>query len=193
MGSRERPTEGRSLATIQKVMIVQWSKLKTRLGALIDPGIRKRVDFHLTQHRKHYDEVSQRICTCGNAPREIWITVDKLKVFSANYSEYQMEEFVFHWNNGVGHEEARHILACREIHDYQEVGDSLRAYLDLDPHEALRSQDPILKALAIIDRRIGKRTLRSLVVGEDEHSLVRLLYCLRCPTTRGGARVRIPN
>jgi len=118
--------------------------------------------------------------------------VDGLKVFSANYSEYQMERFALRWNHGIEHGEARDILARREIHDYHDVGDSFRAYLDMDPHEALASQDPVLKALAIIDRRVGKRTLRKLRVSRDEHSLVRVFYCLRCPETRGRAPAKVP-
>ena len=163
---------------------LQWSKLKSRLIALIEPEIRKRVDFHLTQHRTHYDEVSQRVCTCPNAPREIWVMVDGLKVFSANYSEYQMEEQVL-LRHGIEPQEALDVLARREIHDYREVGDSLRAYLDLDPHEALTSQNPILRGLAMIDRRVGERTLKKLKISDDEHSLVRVFYYLRCANARG--------
>ena len=111
--------------------------------------------------------------------------VDDSKGFSANYSEYDMEEGVLWRKYRIDGQEAREILAHREIHDYQDVGDSLRAYLDLDPHEALASQDPILKALAIIDQRIGKRTLRKLTIRGNEHSLVRVFYCLRCPEARG--------
>lgn len=162
---------------------MQWSKLKSRVIALIEPKVRKRVDFHLTQHRTHYDEVSQRVCACPNAPREIWIMVDGLKVFSANYSEYEMEEQVL-WSYGINPQQAVDVLARREMHDYRRVGDSLRAYLDLDPHEALTSCDPILRALAIIDGRVGKRTLKKLMIGDDEHSLVRVFYSLRCATSR---------
>jgi hypothetical protein len=37
-----------------------------------------------------------------------------------------------------------------------------------------------VRALAIIDRRVGKRRLRMLEVGPLEHPLVRQLYQLRC-------------
>jgi hypothetical protein len=37
-----------------------------------------------------------------------------------------------------------------------------------------------VRALAVIDRRAGKRRLRSLEVGPLEHPLVRELFRLRC-------------
>jgi hypothetical protein len=100
-----------------------------------------------------------------------------------------MEEQVL-WSYGMEPQQALDVLACREIHDYREVGDSLRAYPDLDPHEALTSQDPILRAFAIIDRRVGKRTLKKLMISEDEHSLVRVLYSLRSANVREQRRRR---
>jgi hypothetical protein len=52
---------------------------------------------------------------------------------------------------------------------------------------ALRSPNPFLRSLAIIDRRIGRRTLESLKIGEHEHSLVKEFYRLRMSTLAGPA------
>jgi hypothetical protein len=71
------------------------------------------------------------------------------------------------------------ILTKHEIHDPSAITSSIRTYFDLDPQVALSSSDPILKALAIVDRRIGRRTLKSLEIADDEHSLVKTLYALR--------------
>ncbi len=66
-----------------------------------------------------------------------------------------------------------------EIHDPSGITSSIRTYFDLDPQIALTSADPILKALAMIDRRIGRRTLKSIKLNENEHSLVKTFYALR--------------
>lgn len=66
-----------------------------------------------------------------------------------------------------------------EIYSPHDVWASLESYLDLQPQVALQLTDPILKAMAMVDRRIGVRTLKQLNLGDDEHSLVRLLYFLR--------------
>ena len=56
----------------------------------------------------------------------------------------------------------------------------LEAYLSLPIDEALRSPSPLVRAMAVVDRRVGKRRLRALDVGPREHPLVRELYLLRC-------------
>lgn len=55
----------------------------------------------------------------------------------------------------------------------------MRAYLDMPVREALFSPNPFLRSLAIIDRRVGRRTLQELVVTRDDHSLVQRFYRLR--------------
>jgi hypothetical protein len=52
----------------------------------------------------------------------------------------------------------------REIHNPWDIKESLIRYLDPNPHRALRSRDPVHKALAIIDRRVGYRSLTELKI-----------------------------
>jgi hypothetical protein len=66
-----------------------------------------------------------------------------------------------------------------EIHPPQQLGDAMRAYLDMPIHSALKSKNPFIRSLAVIDRRIGKRTLEELKIGAGEHSLVKEFYRLR--------------
>jgi hypothetical protein len=51
--------------------------------------------------------------------------------------------------------------------------------LDKDNKAALVSDDPFIRAFAIIDRRTGKRALEKLTIGENEHSIVKTFYRLR--------------
>jgi hypothetical protein len=168
---------------------MQWSKIKTRLMALVCPTLRGHIDFHLTVYRTHHTD-DGNICRCKRA-REFWITIDGLKVFRASYCKYAFEAFVMWantgvspWDRGPQQAEAVKIFERRELHDPDDVVTLLKSYLDLDPRMALRSNDPVLRALAIIDRRIGVRTLQQLKVEDDEHSLVRMFYWLRCSGQR---------
>jgi hypothetical protein len=106
-------------------------------------------------------------------------------VFSASYCKNMVEEGrtgISTWENPLNAKRAADILSQRGVHDAGDVISSLRTYLDLDPQIALSSTDPVLKAMAVIDRRVGKRTLESLPVADEEHSLVRTLYLLRMKT-----------
>lgn len=73
-----------------------------------------------------------------------------------------------------------------EIHPPQQLGDAMREYLDLPVRVALHSPNPFLRALAIIDRRVGRRTLEALKIGEREHSVVKRFYALRMDTFDDG-------
>jgi len=154
---------------------MQWSKLKSRLMALVDPGVGKRIDFHLMTYRKLSELASEFI-----------VTVDGHKVFGASATHYNRETYVTtRWTglvaSGDGHEPriVEQSLIGRNVLNPADITSSIRTYLDLDPKIALCSSDPVLKALAVIDRRTGRRTLNALEMADDEHALVRALYLLR--------------
>jgi hypothetical protein len=66
-----------------------------------------------------------------------------------------------------------------EQHRPQQFGDALRAYLDLPVADALTSKDPFIRAMAMIDRRVGRETLEKHKPKSGDHSLIRLFYDLR--------------
>lgn len=163
---------------------MQWSKLRVDLLAFVAPKLRGRIDYHLTTYRKLSEQA-----------HEVWITVDQQRVFCASYSRHNIAEHVLEWKRGIrpwdeGKEgkAAEDILTSREIHDAGDVVSSFRTYLDLDPQIALTSTDPILRALAMVDRRIGARTLREIQLADKEHSLVRRFRDLRVETMKAETR-----
>jgi len=154
---------------------MQWSKLRSHLLTFVAPGLRKRIDFHLINYRK-----------LSELANEFLITVDGQKAFSASYSRHNIADHVVRRRTGlIGYGDSSNakkvddILAAHEIHAPCDITSSIRTYLDLDPQVALSSNDPILKALAIVHRRIGRRTLKSLEIADGEHSPVKTLYALR--------------
>jgi hypothetical protein len=146
---------------------MQWSKLKTRIRLRIHPELRERIDLHLTSYRRSHDGADK-----------VWITIDGVRVFSAKHYQYYRAE---HWElvEGSGIEGARHNLAKREIHGPNGFGDSMREYLDIPVAEALASDDTLIRAFAIIDRRAGKRSLAKMEIFSTDHKLVKAFYQLR--------------
>lgn len=178
-------------------LYVQWSKVKTRVKALMAPSLRKRIDFHMTQYRLHHNDQGD-VCTCRDA-YDLWVTIDQLEVFRASYCRYASESWVFELKTGLSPRDqgldgelVRDFFNRREIHNPWNVTQSLVRYLDLNPHRALRSRDPIHKAFAIVDRRVGNRSLTALRIAPAEHSLVRLFYWLRLPEFSQSTRGRTP-
>ena len=147
---------------------MQWSKLKTRIKMLISPVLRKRLDFHITSYRESHDGVEKA-----------WVTLDGVKFFNCGHYDYEFS-FAEGFYAGMSKDELMEWLEKQEIHSPSYMVGSMRAYLDTSIAEALRSDNPFIKALAIIDRRVGKRTLEGIKIGGSEHTLVKSFYELRC-------------
>jgi hypothetical protein len=66
-----------------------------------------------------------------------------------------------------------------QIHSPGDFGNAMRLYLTIPATVALSSDDPLIKAFAIVDRRIGKRSFAKLDLSDCEHVLVKAFYKLR--------------
>lgn len=166
---------------------MRWSKLKSNLEALRAPAVAGRVALHQARYRYTNEEVGR-----------VWLTVDGREIASFDTSTYVrrraelqaqlLEHRAAETPTGASDrvasleadERAREILRrAGQYDDYEAIAD-LEAYLSLTIDDALASPSPLVRALAMVDRRIGKRRLRSMRVGQEEHPLVTLLYLLRC-------------
>ena len=147
---------------------MQWSKLKTRIKSFICPELKRRIDFFVTSYRESHDGADK-----------VWITVDREKLFECKHYPFEWAEAEA-YHSGLRKEQVKVHLADKEVHSPGNFGNAMRVYLELPIEEALKSSDPLVKAFAIVDRRLGKRTLAKLEMSESEHSLVRAFYELRC-------------
>ena len=147
---------------------MQWSKLKSRVKDLICPELRDRIDFHLTSYRSSHDGADK-----------VWITIDGKQIFNCKHYPYERAEFAAHLS-GLHDDEAKSALRAVEIHSPGDFGDAMRSYLDMSVGDALQSPDPIVRAFAIVDRRVGKRALAKVDVSDCQHTLVNAFYQLRC-------------
>jgi hypothetical protein len=119
------------------------------------------------------------------------ITVDGKPVLELSYDRFRREgdgwfasirggqKYGFWFSASSADETAWSEHQSDEIHPPQQLGDAMRTYLALPVDEALTSVNPFIRALAIIDRRVGRRRLEALEIREEDHSLVREFYRLR--------------
>ena len=146
---------------------MQWSKLKSRVKSFICPELKDRIDFHLTSYRESHDGADK-----------VWITVDGQRVLSCKHYPREWAEAEAYYG-GLRGEQVTDLLKAREIHGPGDFGNAMRAYLSLPVGEALKSSDPLVRAFALVDRRVGKRTLEKLEISDVEHTLVKAFYELR--------------
>ncbi|MHB0981524.1 MAG: SF0329 family protein [Thermoleophilia bacterium] len=77
-------------------------------------------------------------------------------------------------------DEAGELLARKAVFHQASLHDALTDYLSLSIDDALASTHPVTRALAVLDRRTGKRRLRDFPFMADEHPVVRMLHQVRC-------------
>ena len=165
---------------------MMWSQLKKRIEATFADSVAGRVEVWNTRYRKSHDEEG-----------EAWITIDKQLVSSMGTYTYFNESYreanrlceergctdyrdpdqyeAYH----RAHDKADQIVHDRGMFRMEDVNSALFDALNLSIDDAIKSDNPIIRAFATLDRRFGKRRLAAFD-DSKEHPLVRTLYRIRC-------------
>lgn len=163
-----------------------WHQLAVSLRDRLAPSLRGRVKFHQARYRYTREEVGR-----------VWLTVDGREVIQFDSSTYIRRRAELSATlraalpggpepvPGSAEYDAADASAVAQLReaglydDYCALAD-LEAYLSLAIEDALSSPGPLMRALAVVDRRVGKRRLRAMAPLRHEHPLVQELYALRC-------------
>ncbi|MEA2558967.1 MAG: hypothetical protein QOH06_471 [Acidobacteriota bacterium] len=167
-------------------MGIQWSKLKKQVEQRFAPSVAGRVELRTTNYRHAHDSTGRG-----------WITVDKTEVHNFCTLKYWVEHnalasgireanSAMDWRDPAQRagyyeagDQADAILEMRGVVTQSWFEDSLQDFLSLSIEDALQSENFLHRALSILDARLGKRRLRSLEFGPEEHPLVRRFLALR--------------
>jgi len=163
---------------------MRWSQIRKQVREFICPELRAIVDFHVTGYRKAHDDVG-----------EAWITVDGNKVFGAGF---------YKWWNAFGK-----LCASRDCLEPQSINNSgfatfsklyrdteqnlqnqglyatdhlicaLTDYLNMSLNDAIESKNHLTRAIAMLDRRLGKRRFSKVIIRESDLPIVKLFYQMR--------------
>ncbi|AEV67022.1 SF0329 family protein [Acetivibrio clariflavus] len=185
-----------------------WSKLKKQLEDFICPCLKGRVEFWITNYRKAHDQMGRAYITvdgkevvnmCSikkeiaiyNAEKEIRdsenicseqddFKQDKMYELlkKEGFAENILSQIAINRNiNNLAHKK----IEEQDIFSQYDFLEAAEKFLSSPIEESLRSDNSIVKALALIDRRVGKRTLKRLKESiKDESELVKYFYSLRC-------------
>ena len=147
-----------------------WSKLKKRSEELLAASLSSRVKYHLTR----YGPGVSTHMTRG------WITFDGREILSCSTikqvrESYQLTGKWYSEEKGVQGELHRQKMFTRD-----EYVDALEEYVQGTTEDLLQSVNPITRAIALLDRRVGKRRLRQIVLDNNELQVVKDFYRIRC-------------
>jgi hypothetical protein len=125
---------------------MQWTKVKTRFEELVAPSLRGRVQVHVTEYRE----------TKGFDLGRGWITLDGEEVVSVQIPAFYTRHMVF-------------------SSDTLNFGYAVGTYVAMSISAARSSPDPLLRGLAFLDRRLGRRSL--LGVDKDQLHEFEMALC----------------
>src|SRR5436189_4300420 len=104
-----------------------WSRLKAKIEKRFALSLRDRVAVHFTSYRGAVSEAGRG-----------WLLIDKTELPLAAIQPFDAAR-------------------APGQHDHWTFHDALVAYLNLRLEDALRAADPLHRALAMVDRRLGRR------------------------------------
>jgi hypothetical protein len=164
---------------------MRWSKLKQLVEDRMADSLQRRVEVYYTRYRTMKDEYGRG-----------WITLDKSEIVrmsdhdfinQRDEAERQIEKGSIAFDGqyvdvtyGYAAPRGTSFVHQQGIYGGWEFTRSLWKSLSLSIEDALYSENVIIRAFAMLDSRLGKRRLRALHLGDDEHPLVRQFYDLRC-------------
>lgn len=167
---------------------MKWSKSKKALENLLADAVKKRVRFHMTRYGPGVSETMTRA----------WVTWDKKELVNMSNVEWLIESYALqHQIRELNHctdyrdpqqregyylayQEAQDIVQKRGTLSRFQFEEAVEEYLGLSVENAMDSANPIIKALCMFDKRLGKRRLPGISLSQTEHPLVKLFYRLRC-------------
>jgi hypothetical protein len=165
---------------------MQWSKLKDRLDSTRARALIGRLELRVTRYRHAHDQL-------GRA----WVTFDGREVFDLCDHRFWMESDSISIDLQAINGTPSHLAQRQAISITTQKGNLARwdfiaaaeAFLELSIDRALASDNPLLRGLAVIDRRVGRRRLKEMLAGLSlENPLVQRLLEVRCATE--GIRVQ---
>lgn len=176
---------------------MQWSKTKLKLESFLCDNLQGRIKIYATVYRKFPD-----------CPSRVWIRFDNKEIISASDVTYQTKHeelyrkikeeeglkgipFNENWNLMINSCERRklieasdnveEILISKNIFNSYHFYESFIRYCSLSINDALHSENIIIIAYAMLDRRLGKRKLEKLkFLINDTHPLILDFYKIRC-------------
>lgn len=147
---------------------MQWSQLKNRIESTFAVSIKGRIEIWSTRYRRAVHQYG-----------ESWITFDKQKIATMGTLRFEGARYDTARLNGFPWVEAVQAVHDQGIFDSRDLNSALFSYLSLSIDDAIESNNPIIQAFAILDRRFGKRRLADFDV-QGAHPLVQSFYMVRC-------------
>ncbi|MFA1511886.1 hypothetical protein ACDN41_21905 [Priestia aryabhattai] len=163
----------------------KWSKAKKRLLSFVCESLHSRVDFQVINYRKAHDQLGRAVITVDKVEmlNMCTITAEKEEYYRERDIRIQLDDFTYDnvFNNRAIQEQAQEQLKTEGIYAQYDFFSALEEYFNSPIELSLKSNDMLIKILCMLNRRVGKRTLRKMKESIlEENTFVQDFYQLRC-------------
>ena len=159
-----------------------WSKTKKQLEELTCTTLKNRVKIFVTQYRKSHDQHG-RVCILVDG-KEVFHMCDlkyNVNLWNKEIELRENPEMRMHKESYSIYWEADEIIRNQGIFNKDHFFDAIAQYLNNPIDNSLNSENMIVTILALLDRRVGKRTLNNLNIEmKKQPTMVQYFYKLRC-------------
>jgi hypothetical protein len=162
----------------------QWSKLKKKLDSFKCDSLKERVQFTVTNYRWAHDQLGRAFITVDKKEVLNMCTITSEVALNRRAYEIKREKQIPYtdWSQNPSIWEEAHAWILDEgIFAQYDFFDAVEEYFHQPIEESLKSNNMLIKIFALIDRRVGKRTLEKIkesILYENE--IVQFFYKLRC-------------
>jgi hypothetical protein len=170
---------------------MQWSKLKKQVESHFASSVSGRVELRSTRYRESHDREGRAWITLDGEELYdfcTWRTIVSENQLVAGIRAANRTEDFRDPRQRAGYfeasEQAQDINGRQGIHNQYEFYQAVEEFLSLPISAVLASPNLIVRALGMLDSRLGKRRLRGMILASGEHPLIRRLYEFRCSVER---------
>jgi hypothetical protein len=162
----------------------QWSKVKKKLDSFKCDSLKERVQFTVTNYRRAHDQLGRAFITVDKKEVLNMCTITSEMALNRRKYEIKREKHIPYtdWSqNRIIWKEAHEWVLDEGIFAQYDFFDAVEEYFQQPIEESLKSSNMVIKIFALIDRRVGKRTLEKIkesILSEKE--IVQFFYQLRC-------------
>jgi hypothetical protein len=158
---------------------MKWTKLRSRIRGTLAPSLADRLDIHQARYGSKEEE------------GRVWFTWDGEEIASFDSFKYwtlyparkkalwkEIEsDLSIDMNDALNKLDVE--LINEGVYTDWTALTELQDYLNLSIGEALESPSPLSRAVAMVDRRLGKRTLTRLAANDEWYPLANRLLRIR--------------
>lgn len=164
----------------------RWSDLKKRVESFFADSVKGRVELRTTRYRAAMNRMGRAWVTIDGCEvasfctfrAESAISAECRRLKSIEGPEPRRSLFLPPLPNSQ-YERAKQAMAAESIFYPYDLHSAMFDYLAMSIDDALRAESALLRALGMLDRRLGKRRLATYPIA-GEHPLVRRFHSFRC-------------